>query len=257
MERPHTDPSATLVRRFELANLRVQLRLVEHVLEELDEFDKLWDRFVLGLRKIIKPSEEKGLPLSDPQLDDVLREVDAIRLDLASRQHIAVPDYRDPLAKFLRTGIRTFSNELWSLIGESFTQKDGTLLVPIDEEGESIYKVSLKNFEINVAEAGAEIARRRRVLKEDVRKLTIMLEEAERAHAEAHRLELERVQATALSHQAWTKFRESTLGKIVWWLGEEPLRKWLLGVLGVIVLGLIPPIRHGLGAFLQWVLSRF
>src|SRR2546423_218706 len=117
MERPRPDPSKILVQRLEPANLRIQLRLAENLVSGLDEFVREWDRFVVAMGKIIKLCEDEHLSLWDPQLDELLRKVESIRLDLASRQHIVLPDYRDPLAKILRTSVRMPSDALWSLIG--------------------------------------------------------------------------------------------------------------------------------------------
>ena len=53
------------------------------------------------------------------------------------------------------------------------------------------------------------------------------------------------------------RFKESKVGKVLWWFGEEPLKKWL-GAAVVAAAGvLIPPIRHAISAFFQWIVSRF
>jgi predicted nucleotide-binding protein len=181
MERPRPDPSTVLARRFDLANLRVQLRLAENLVAALDDFEREWDRFVGGMHGIIKACDEEGVSLWDPGFDEVLRKAEAIRLDLASRQQTVMPEFRDPLAKFLRTSVRTYSDALWTLIGVSARDSDGTLMLPLAGDGEPLYQVSPQHFEINADEARGEIARRRRILNEDVNKLTIMLEEAQRA----------------------------------------------------------------------------
>ena len=54
MERPRPDPSATLARRFDLTNLRVQLRLAESLVTALDEFEREWDRFARRMHAIVK-----------------------------------------------------------------------------------------------------------------------------------------------------------------------------------------------------------
>ena len=238
------------------ANLRVRLRLAENLVTGLDEFEHEWDSFVRAMHEILELCEEEHRSLWDPQLDELLKGVEAIRLDLASRMQIVLPEFRDPLAKFVRTSVRANSDALWSLIGET-SIVDGRMMVPIEDDGELRYQVSLKTFEINADEARGEITRRRRILKEDVSRLTIMLEEAERAKGEAHRLELEKSQAAKLSRLVWTRLRESPFGKIVWWFGEEPLRKVLPGLLVAGAAFVIPPIRHGIVALVQWVLSQF
>jgi len=66
-------------------------------------------------------------------------------------------------------------------------------MVPIDDDGGRVFKVSVRNFEINADEASGEIVRRRRTLVEDVNKLKIMIEEAQRAADEAQSLAWRRV----------------------------------------------------------------
>lgn len=53
------------------------------------------------------------------------------------------------------------------------------------------------------------------------------------------------------------RFKQSNVGKFLWWFGEEPLRKVLGSVLLAGVLAAIPPIRHVIANLLQWVLSVF
>jgi len=71
------------------------------------------------------------------------------------------PTAATPLAKFLHTSVRTFSPALWELIGDAVVDDDGKTLVPVDDDGELIYDVSLRRFEINAEEARTEIARHR------------------------------------------------------------------------------------------------
>src|SRR2546428_10422885 len=258
MERPRPDPEKILAQRYNLANLRVQLRLAENVVTALDEVEREWDRFATGMHAMVKACEEGGLSLWDPGFEVALRKGETIRLDLAGRQQIVLPEFRDPLAKFLRTSLRTYSDALWSLIGLTTMVSGGTMMVPTEEDGEPIYQVSLRTFEINADEAHSEIVRRRRILNEDVSKLKIMLEEAQKAQDEAHKLELENIQAAKLTQldaekaQAvklmpliWARLKESRVGKIVWWFGEEPLRKLLAAAL---VAGAV--------ALVRWVVSR-
>ena len=211
------------------------------------------------MHQIIKACEDDGVSLWDPGLGELLRKADAIRLDLASRQQIVLPEFRDPLAKFLRTSVRTYSDALWTLIGVSARDSDGTVMLPLADDEEPLCQVSLRHFEINADEARGEIARRRRILNEDVSRLKIMLEEAERAQDEAHKVELENVQAAKLAQfdvekiravklmpLVWARIKESKIGKLVWWFGEEPLRK-LLGA----------ALVAGAFALVRWLVSRF
>ena len=211
----------------------------------MDEFEREWDRFVVAMRETIKLCEEEHLSLWDPRLDELLRKVESIRFDLASRQQTVLPDYRDPLAKILRTSVRTHSDALWSLIGLSRTDADGTVMVPIEEDGELVYQVSPKNFEINVDEARGEIARRRRSLNDDITTFKIMIEESERAHAQAYQLELQGGHSVKVMPLIWARLKASPVGKVVWWLGEEPLKKLLVALFAA-----------GAVALVKWLVSR-
>jgi hypothetical protein len=245
MERPQSDPSRILAHRYDLTNLRVQLRLAETLVTGLDEFEREWDRFVGAMHEMIKRCEKQGVSLwDDPRLEDGLKNAEAIRLDLASRQHIVLSELRDPLATFVRTSVRTYSHALWSLIGWTNTV-NGRMTVPIDDDGDSVYQVILKKFEINADEAHGEIARRRRTLVGDVNQLKIMLEEAQRATDEAHQLALEKVHAAKLIPLLWAKFKESKVGKVVWWFGEEPLKKLLVALFAA-----------GAVTLVKWLVSR-
>src|SRR6266702_364141 len=235
---------AALVReRFSVANLRVQIRIAEQALEELTDFERRWARFERVLGATLNGCERGRLSLWGPKLADGLASADDARLDLASRQPALFPDCRDPLAKFLRTGVRTFSPALWDLIGETYVDEDGNdVLVPVDDDGNEIYEVSVRRFEINALEAR-------------VRKQRTMLEEAERAVAEEHARDLEKLRAASLTHLTWHKFREGRLGRVVWWFVEEPLRNLLWA--GVLALVVVPPIRDTLLALLRWLGSLF
>jgi len=233
MERPRPDPEKILAQRYNLANLRVQLRLAENVVTALDEFEREWDRFATGMHAMVKACEEGGLSLWDPGFEVALRKGETIRLDLAGRQQIVLPEFRDPLAKFLRTSLRTYSDALWSLIGLTTMVSGGTMMVPTEEDGEPIYQVSLRTFEINADEAHSEIVRRRRILNENIQA------------AKLTQLDAEKAQAVKLMPLIWARLKESRVGKIVWWFGEEPLRKLLAAAL---VAGAV--------ALVRWLVSR-
>ncbi len=254
---PPDEVHAALVRElFSVANLRVQIRIAEQALEELTDFERRWARFERVLGATLSASEKGRLSLWGPKLADGLESADDARLDLASRQPALFPDCRDPLAKFLRTGVRTFSPALWDLIGETYVDEDGNVvLVPIDDDGNEIYEVSVRRFEINALEARAEIARHRHELEAQIRKQRTMLEEAERAVANEHARQMEKLRATSLTGLALAKLRESWLGKVVWWFVEEPLRNLLWA--GVLALVAIQPMREAVFALLRWLGSLF
>lgn len=214
------DSSAAVARRFDVANLRVQIRQAQHRLDELDIFQDRWDEFAGYLHMIIAACEKPPGSFWDPRFDDLLREAEAIRLDLATRHHIAIQDYRDPLAKFVRTSVRKDSEDLWSLIGDTVTGRRGEVLVHPDDGGNDA--VSSRVFELNSQEARAQIVRRRRDLQEEIGTLRIMLEEAEHANK--------------LWPIVWEKVKKSALGRFLWWFGEEPLRKVLGGLATIVIL---------------------
>lgn len=213
------------------------------------------DRFVLVLRATLDACEKGRLSLWGPRLADGLESADDARLDLASRQPTLFPDCRDPLAKFLRTSVRTFSPALWDLIGDTYVDDNGKVLVPIDDNEEPVYDVSLKRFEMNAQEARAEIARHRHDVEAQIRKQRTMLEEAERAVADQRSHELEKLRAASLTRLAWHRFKLSPLGKVIWWFVEEPLRNLLWA--GVLALVAIPPIRNAVLTLLRWLGSLF
>ncbi len=241
--------------RFDVANLRVQIRIAEQLRERLNDYEQRWDRFVLMMRAILDACERGRLSLWGPKLADGLKNAEDARLDLASRQPTLFPDCRDPLAKFLHTSVRTFSPALWELIGDAVVDDDGKTLVPVDDDGELIYDVSLRRFEINAEEARAEIARHRHDVEAQVRKQRTMLEEAERAVADEHVRQLEKLRTASVTRLAWDKLKGSWLGKVVWWFVEEPLRNLLWG--GILALIAIPPVRNAALALLRWVGSLF
>jgi len=53
------------------------------------------------------------------------------------------------------------------------------------------------------------------------------------------------------------RFKDSKVGKALWWFAEEPLKKGLAAVVVAAAGALIPPIRHAISAFFQWIMSRF
>jgi hypothetical protein len=241
--------------RFDVANLRVQIRIAEQVLEGLTDFERRWDRFVLALRATLAACEKGRLSLWGPRLADGLESADHARLDLASRQPALFPDCRDPLRKFLRTSVRTFTPALWDLIGDTYVNDAGKVLVPITEDGEPVYDVSLRSFEINAQEARAEIARHRHDIEAEIRKHKTMLEEAERSVADQRSHELAKVRASSFTRLAWHSFKLSPIGKGLWWFVEEPLRNLLWA--GVLALFAIPAIRNAILALFRWLGSLF
>jgi len=53
------------------------------------------------------------------------------------------------------------------------------------------------------------------------------------------------------------RFKQSPVGKFLWWFGEEPLRKLLGSLVVAGVLAAIPPIRHAIASLVGWIISRF
>jgi hypothetical protein len=253
MERPTADPSKTLALRYDLANLRVQRRQLQHDLEELDKFEQVWEEFVRGLGEGIRACQEKRLSFWDPQLDLRLKLVETLRLDLAGRQYTVLTELSDPMGKFLHTSVLVPSKDLLTLFFVVDVDQYGTVRVPIGDFDEERYEASETKFERNAAEARVEITRRRRRLQADETKLTIMLEEAQRAQDEANKFELDKIKAARLMPLVVARLKDSKVGKIVWWLGEEPLKKALIALL--VALAAISPARHWVAGLFHRLLS--
>ncbi len=244
---------AILARRFDVPNLRSQIRNAQALLVELAEFERLWDLFVAQLRQIFEACGGNGQAMGNPKFEEPLRDAERLRLDLASRQATVLQTYREPLAQFLRTSVRAPSVPLLQLIGETRVE-GGRTLVPMDEWGGSEFKISLRQFETQADEARNEIAIRRRDLEAQIRIQQIALEEAEQAIREDHAHELEKIRAASFWRLVSRKFRGTRLGKLVWWFIEEPVRNliWLLAL--VVVFTAVPSLRGcvaGAGAWLK------
>ena len=154
----------------------------------------------------------------------------------------------------MRTSLREFSRDLWHLIGDVWMDDNGKMHIPTDEEG-PVYQVSVERFEISTQQASAEIARHRHDLEAQLRWRKTMLEEAQIAVAEEHARDLEKVRSSALARLALDKLRRSSLGRIIWWFVEEPLRNLLWA--GIIALITITPLRNAVLSFFRWAASLF
>ena len=242
----HQDP--------ELTKLRAQKRETEHLLAALDDFERRWDEFAGMLEHVVKLCAESGLSIwSTGVVEAALKKADELRIDLASRQQEVLPAYRDPLAKFLRTSVRAYSGDLWELLGE-FMYDGGQMLLPMDDDGDSIYSVNVKRFEINVGEAKGEIARRRLELRTQLRQHATLLDEAQQAIREAHArdMEIAKAQAASAWRNQWQNFKAG-LGRVAWWFVEEPLRNLLWLVAVIVIFALMPSSRRWVASAWSWL----
>lgn len=169
---------------FDVAHLRVQIRIAEQRLEQLDDFERRWQIFERRLSSVLEEREQRRLSYWGPTLAGRLKNAEDARLDLASRASTILPDCREPLAKLLRTSIQTDSPDLWELIGDVLVDEDGEVLVPADWDGPA-YAVSARQFEITSQQARAEIARHRHELKAQIQNFRAMLDEAQAARIPA------------------------------------------------------------------------
>ena len=55
----------------------------------------------------------------------------------------------------------------------------------------------------------------------------------------------------------WMRLKGTTAGRLVWWFGEEPLKKALGAAVVAVSVWVIPPIRHGVAALIRWIASFF
>jgi hypothetical protein len=225
------------------------LRETEHLLAALDEAETLWDEFIQTLGRVVAARADDDTPFWNPSGTEALKRVENLRIDLASRQQELFPAYRDPLAKFLRTTVRTFSPALWELLGR-FIYDGGQMLLPLGIDDETVYKVDLSRFEINAGEARGEIARRRRELQATHRQQNALLDETQRAYDEEHSraLALER----ARGGHFWTSFR-AKLKRLLWWFVEVPIRNLLWLIALIIVFAAVPSSRQWFTTAWSWV----
>ena len=218
----------------------------------------MWEQFVGGLGDAIKVCREQHLSLFDPQLDLRLGLGETLRLDMAGRQHTVLTEFRDPLARILNTSVLVPGPYLMQMF---FAQTrdvydEEAVRVPMGPVTE-LYVISEVKLEQNVSEARLEITRRRRRLQADEAKLKIILDEAQQAHSEARQYELDSSRAEKWTTFTWRAFKGSTVGKVLWWFGEAPLRQLLGTAILAGAAATIRPIRDGIGAAFQWVVSRF
>ncbi len=219
------------------------MRETEHLLREFAPFEALWAEFIGTLGTVVAERGNANEEFWHPLGREALRRVEALRIDLASRQQDLLPAYRDPLAKFLRTSVLAYTPDLWELLGR-FIYDGGQVLLPMGYDQQAKYEVDQNRFEISVGEARVEIARRRRELETQLRQQNVLLEETQRAADEAHAraLELQRAQGGGFWKPLWSKLR-----RLFWWFAEEPVRRNLLWLIALIILfAVVPPHGNGL-----------
>lgn len=226
--------------RFDVAKLRVEVRLAEKRLEQLDDFERRWNVFERRLSGILVECERRRLKYWGPALAGRIRNAEDSRLDLASRAPTVLPDCQGPLNKLLRTSLRTDSSDLWELIGVEYEYTetephDDEELYEGDLDDEELedearieegpfYVPSARQFEITAEQARAEIARHQHHLKAQITNLQTMLEEAQSAAADEHQRNVEdagRTDVTASrAERFWDRYgREIVIGVIVTVIG--------------------------------------
>src|SRR5258705_2252264 len=91
----------------DLVTLKVQLREAKAVLGKLGDFEKLFDQFCQPLRKAVEQLHGGRWQPGGTLVNVVVLEADGLRLQLSEMEGLVLPRYRDPLAKLLRTSLRT------------------------------------------------------------------------------------------------------------------------------------------------------
>jgi len=216
-----------LQRRFDAANLRVQIKTAQHRLEALDGFERDFQDLTGQLRPLIQSCNGGHWPPEDPLARPRILKADLLRLQLRSRIATAFYPYAaDPLAKLLTTSLQVQDLRLYELVGEV-----------VEDSGRVI---SCNRFESVVAESESIIAGCRYDLQEEIRLHTTMLEEAiqlgevaERALHEERAHDLAKVRAGVTpTLRAWVEQRrQSWPWKYVWPFVEKPLRNLLWPIL--------------------------
>jgi hypothetical protein len=214
-------------RRFDAANLRVQIKTAQHRLEALGGFERDLQDLTGQLRPLIQSCNGGHWPPEDPLARPRIVTADLLRLHLRSRIASAFYPYvADPLAKLLTTSLQVQDLRLYELVGEV-----------VEDSGRVI---SSNRFEAVVAESDSIIAGCRYDLLEEIRLHTTMLEEANQLGAEAERAvqeerahDLAKVRASVTpTFRAWVEQRrQSWPWKYLWPFVEKPLRNLLWPVL--------------------------
>jgi hypothetical protein len=207
---------------YDLVALKVALREANTALDKLVYFEKLFDQFCEPLRQAVEQFHGDRWAPEGTVVNAVVLKADAMRLELAEMQEQLLPRHRDPLAKLLRTSLRTDSRALRELLGE----------VAAVDFGDALYLISIPGCERTIAEARSVIAERRHELNADVRRLTATIEEvsSEQGTQRAHELALAQTHASAAV--------KAQVKKGLWWLFGGGIRTAILWGLSLLLTAL-------------------
>lgn len=206
----------------DVAELRAKYGALLDQLPAVYGFEALWDRFAEHLRPLVAQMDGEAWNPADERIAAEVPAVDAMRLDLYSRQSTALPSYRDPLNMILQTSIRAPSPMLYRLFGP---------IVQSEELwGETLQVMSLGRFDAQVAEARADIVRYRMEL----------LDQIGREGGRLHELQ-----------DALPQLVLATIRSLLWKNGR---RKLVTTATALILGALTPPVRAA--AVFLWRLVR-
>lgn len=209
----------------EVAELRAAYRDLPEQLVAVLTFEGLWNHFVERLRPLVEVMDGASWEPADLRITLDVPEVDDLRLDLYSRQSTQLPSYHDPLSTILRTSLRSPSPELYRLFGEEFYHGEG---------GRGRRDVmSLARFDMQVAEAKADIIRQRLELEGRMRQDGVRLHELQDA---VPRLVL------------------SSLRNLLW---RNAWRRVVTTLSAVLIASVVPPVRAALRVLWELIRSLF
>lgn len=209
----------------DVAELRAKYRALLDQLPAVYGFEALWDRFVDRLRPMVAQIDGEAWNPADERIVADVAAVDAMRLDLYSRQSTTLPAYRDPLNAILYTSLRVPSPTFYRLFGPVITHEEvGSMTLQV---------MSLARFEAQVAEAKADIVRYRLEIEDQIR----------REGARLHDLQ-----------DAVPNLVLVTIRSLLW---KNWRRKLVTTALTLLVGALIPPVRAVAAALWHWIRSYF
>jgi hypothetical protein len=221
---PSRVPQSTPV--HDLVTLKVELREARTALEKLAGFEEMFGEFCRPLVQAVQQFDSGMWEPEGTVMAVVVANADLARIQLSALQGQVLPKYQDPLAKLLRTNLRTGSRALYELLGVVAAREDMT--------GEPFYVISTSGCARTMAECQGQIDERRHELNADVTRLTATIEEveSEQGRQRAHEIALAQTGATkAFAAKVKGSFR---------WLFEGTLRKvilWTLGLLATFLAG--------------------
>jgi hypothetical protein len=212
------------------------------LLDELGEFEALFEKFVRIVRVLVQGADGQEWPWRDALRRPRIIEADRLRIELSSLLStvLAGSHASVPLVRFLKTSLRVADERLHDFLGVGQLTGIGDFLGGV---------VRADKFEYTVAECEGLLLKRRRELEAQLTKLSIMRDEAERGLTEEHARELERIRAANLSVGVLAKkIRESVLGRVFWWFFKDWTHRTVTAaVLAVLAVTVLSPLRRVAG----------